>query len=366
VITNLTLSNFKCFLSQAIPLGNLTLLTGLNGMGKSSVIQALLLLRQTFLHGMLGRGLSLSGELAQIGTAADALCENAENESISFGIESSGSESLWTFDYPRAESNFLNLVSGPQVNDILGLFSDDFHYLQAERLGPRLAYPISDYVVRQHKQMGTKGEFALQYLAEFGKHVVPELRRHSSAVSDTLQDQVEAWAGEVSPGVRFKLDAHPGMDLIHAYIGFAGNKILSKDFRPTNSGFGIMYALPILIALLDTSVDGIVILENPEAHLHPRGQLKIGELMARAASTGTQVIVESHSDHVLNGVRLAVKDEIISPESIKIHYFSRAIEQSKANTIVSSPTIDADGRLDQWPDGFFDEMDKALERLLAP
>ena len=109
-----------------------------------------------------------------------------------------------------------------------------------------------------------------------------------------------------------------------------------------------------------------MLIENPEAHLHPKGQFMMGELIARAASAGIQVIVETHSDHVLNGIRVAVHDKVINPDSLKIHFFSRLEEAGRMKSKVESPVIDKNGRLDQWPEGFFDEWDKSLERLLDP
>ena len=138
----------------------------------------------------------------------------------------------------------------------------------------------------------------------------------------------------------------------------------SSDYRSNNVGFGITYTLPILLALLASEEDTLVLLENPEAHLHPKGQFKLGELMVRAASCGIQVIVESHSDHVLNGIRVAVrnmnetnKDET---DKVKLFYLSRSTETPKVDT----PTIDKHGRIDDWPEGFFDEYEKSLLELI--
>jgi predicted ATPase len=106
-------------------------------------------------------------------------------------------------------------------------------------------------------------------------------------------------------------------------------------------------------------------IENPEAHLHPEGQVRIGELMALAASCGIQVVVESHSDHLLNGIRLAVYNQKIAPDKVMLHYFERK-EINQGKTTVVSPKIDQNGRIDRWPDGFFDVWDKCLETLLTP
>ena len=106
----------------------------------------------------------------------------------------------------------------------------------------------------------------------------------------------------------------------------------------------------------------LCLIENPEAHLHPRGQTRLAELAVRASLAGVQVIAETHSDHFIDGVRIAVRDGLIKPDDVAIHYFERA----RGKTVVSSPQVDADGRLSSWPVGFFDQHEENLARLLAP
>jgi predicted ATPase len=122
--------------------------------------------------------------------------------------------------------------------------------------------------------------------------------------------------------------------------------------------------LPILVAILSSKPGSLVLLENPEAHLHPRGQALMGELFARAAAAGIQIVLESHSDHVLNGIRVAVRQERVAPEQVTIHFFGRN-EETGEHTIMS-PQIDRDGRITEWPEHFFDEYEKSLEALLIP
>ncbi len=88
----------------------------------------------------------------------------------------------------------------------------------------------------------------------------------------------------------------------------------------------------------------------------------MGELLAPVAFGGVQVIVETHSDHLLNGVRLAVHREMLQPEDIALHYFQR--DPTSGSTIVS-PKLDKNGRINEWPDGFFDEWEKNLTELLV-
>jgi predicted ATPase len=186
------------------------------------------------------------------------------------------------------------------------------------------------------------------------------------AVSPQLKHQVEAWLGEISPGTRIYTVPHVNLDLVNLEYAFASSLGETNHFRATNVGFGITYTLPILVAILSSAPGTLILLENPEAHLHPRGQTKMGELFALAAASGLQILVETHSDHLLNGVRLAVHSGQIPPNKVVLHYFTRGGDAAKVGTTIKSPKIDRAGRLDFWPQGFFDESEKILRKLLAP
>ena len=105
----------------------------------------------------------------------------------------------------------------------------------------------------------------------------------------------------------------------------------------------------------------MLIVENPEAHLHPAGQSRVGEFLALVAAAGVQVVLETHSDHVLNGVRKSVRRKIIGNNDVHIHFFARGSELG--SNIVTKPQISVDGGIDTWPEGFFDQFERDLEEL---
>jgi predicted ATPase len=379
MITSLQLLNFKPFAKQLLEFNKLTLFSGLNSTGKSSVIQSFLLLRQSYQQGLLpGKGLALNGDLVKVGTARDALFEGAKEDFIGFDIFwENNSEGIWCFRYNQ-EVDVLNILMEQVTPEVYNynLFGNNFHYLQAERIGPRPFNEMSDYQVRQLGQLGIKGEYAAHFLAINGRKVIPNsslshpevklktLRKEvqSTAKLMDLIDQVEAWMGEISPGTRLKIDAKSDVDLMSFQYSYGD----SNPYRATNVGFGISYILPIIVAALASTPGTIILIENPEAHLHPKGQVKMGQLLALAASGGVQVVIETHSDHVLNGIRLAVHGGNIDPKDVRLHYFQRQNKEGQAVTEVISPKIDRNGRIDRWPDGFFDEWDNSLEILLEP
>ncbi|GAB4303522.1 MAG: DUF3696 domain-containing protein [Oscillatoriaceae cyanobacterium] len=363
MINSIQLQNFKCFENQLISLKPLTLLSGLNNTGKSSLLQSLLLLRQSYHQGLLpNQGLALNGDLVQIGLAQDALYKKNRENFISFDINwRNGHKSKWIF-HVNLMADVLDIAQEITTAEIYqsNLFADNFHYLNAERLGPRTYIEISDFQFRKHRQLGTRGEYTAQFLSLYRDEYIshPKLQ-HPQADSLKIPVQVEAWMGEVSPGTRLEIQSLPSLDLVSLQYSYGS----SNPDRATNVGFGISYTLPIIVAVLGSAPGTLILIENPEAHLHPRGQAKMGELLALAASCGMQVIIETHSDHVLNGIRLAVHGGKLAPQDVQLHFFSKQYQQA---TEVVSPRIDRNGRIDQWPDGFFDEWDKSLEVLLEP
>lgn len=365
MIRAVVLGNFKCFAEQRIPLGALTLLTGQNGMGKSSVMQSLLLLRQSAREGLLpNKGLLLNGELVRLGTAQDVLHESAQTEEVRLALEFEGRTTGWAFSASHRRDDVLPIAGVAPAPPDEPLFDRRCHYLAAERIGPREVYESSDYQVEQRGEMQPDGAYAVAFLdARASQTVEPALVKDPD-VGPTLLAQVTAWLGEVSPGVRLTTALHPEVNRATLSVSFTAGRAVSRRLRPTAVGFGLSYLLPVLVALLASKPGGLVLLENPEAHLHPRGQMAMGELLARAASAGVQVVVETHSDHVLNGVRLAVKQGTLAASSAAFHYFSRHEEGDRIVHRVTSPRIDVEGRIDAWPEGFFDQWELALEKLL--
>jgi predicted ATPase len=371
MIDRVRLINFKCFKDENINFTNLNLLAGLNSMGKSTLIQALLLLKQSYDMGLLQENgtLALNGELVQIGNSKDLLYQYFEGDkNVCIELTLSDSKSFNCGWKVLENIDILEPVEKIEIDKEIFksvLFGNKFHYLNAERLGPRMYYDVSTYKVRNRNQIGVQGEFAINYLDEHGKQKIPikELQ-HQEFDGNTLYEQVNAWLSEIRPGTRITCQSNIDVNLAFARFQFASGREMSDHFTPINVGFGLSYILPLLVVILSSSPGTLLIIENPEAHLHPKGQAQIGKLLALAAANGLQIIVETHSDHVLNGVRVAVKDGLIVPEKVNLLFFTGAVIQDKFEHYTLTPKIDKDGRIDIWPDGFFDEWDKQLIKLI--
>lgn len=374
-LKSIELARFKCFASQRIALSPATILTGLNGMGKSSVIQALLLLRQSARAGLLRApdvsggqaGLLLNGELTRLGTAADVLYEGAAEDTLAIQIDAdTGTSAAWHFRAP-VNADLLPWIDGPALPPSLPIFGSHCYYLGAERVGPRPFHALSASQT-ERDELGADGALAVAFLDAYGERPVLGPLQHAASPSSLLLRQVTAWMGEISPGVQIEISPNLDLSLARLSFSFVTGHARSRALRPTSVGFGLSYTLPVVVALLAAPAGSLLLIENPEAHLHPRGQMAMGDLIIRAAAAGVQVIVETHSDHVLNGIRVAVKEGRGAPEQVGFHYFQRITETrddvERIVHVVDSPRIDADGRLDAWPPGFFDQYDLALEKLL--
>lgn len=366
MIDNLKLKNFKCFENLELELSNLNVFCGINSMGKSTVIQALLLLHQAYGQNVLMDGIYLNGKEISIGSGRDLLYEDAQDNIIGISLESGSKKLNWHYHY-ESEADFLKADKEDAKQEFLlkdwNLFSSDFTYIAADRLGPQTSYMKSYYEVHNNNWLGIQGEYAVHYLQDHrddrvtNKNLLADGER-----KDSLLTVVESWMGEITPGLTFSIEDYGHANQVGLMV-HQKSTMASSYYTAQNVGFGISYVLPIVLALVKAQNDTLVIIENPEAHLHPKAQRKMGELIAKAAQSGAQIIVETHSDHVLNGVRLSAKWGEIDCSKVNMYYFTRDYDSKKIIPMVENPILRPDGRLSYWPDGFFDEWDKAIDEL---
>lgn len=208
-------------------------------------------------------------------------------------------------------------------------------------------------------------EQQLHYLKLFG----PEKVKNSYALfeggdeNDSLQNQTRLWMSVIAPGVLPRVSVNKELRTAELRYEFVEGNNKTNPYKSVNVGFGITYVLPIIVAILSAEAGDLILLENPEAHIHPAGQRMLGELIAVAGAGGVQIIVETHSDHVINGIRLAVKNGKVKKEHTQIFFFYKDVQDGYEHKVVC-PQIEEDGRIDFWPEGFLDEWDHALMELL--
>ncbi|MEH0422825.1 AAA family ATPase [Streptomyces sp. B21-083] len=378
MLESLTLTNFKAFASQELRLAPFTLLTGLNSSGKSSVLQSLALLRQSYESGDLAligdrdAGLLLNDELVQLGTGQDVRHESYDDTGphISLAVQGDGAAAQWTALYER-EADHLKLLQDDDGENTYAsvepasllptLFGAGFQYLKADRVSPQVSYPRSHHAVTTRGFLGPHGEHTVNYLrihqdepVVSGSLILPNVS------STSLLGQTQAWMQKLCPGVNLKAEDIARTDTVRLSYSFGSGAFASNSYRPTNVGFGLTYALPIVVACLSAKPGTLILLENPEAHLHPQGQTWMAYLASAAAASGAQIVMETHSDHVLNGLRISVKNQQIRATDTSVHFFRRKEQTSE----VLTPVMGVDGMLSDWPRGFFDEWENSLDQLL--
>ena len=358
MIEEVGVRNFKRFVQLSVRLAPLTVLTGLNGSGKSTLLQSLLLVRQ-LAERPSGTVVELNGiDGLLLGEALDVLNFDAADAAIEITMLTAAS-GRQTFRFPVSDGRSLNLTVadlGQTVPVELQGTGADFTYLSAERLGPRDVFPVSGVEITE-VGVGEQGQFMAQVLAQHENDQVPEALRHPSTEQDgviTVRAQVEKWASDIIRPLQLTANWPAGLSV--SVIRFQEPGLLSEGIRPPNMGFGVSYALPILVAGLLAKPGTLFVVENPEAHLHPAGQSRMGRFLGRIAGGGVQVIVETHSDHVVNGIRLAaVEDLTIATDAIVVHFFG----DGDPVTIEMTEK----GGLTEWPPGFFDQLEDDLGRL---
>jgi predicted ATPase len=382
MITNIHIENFKSIKFANVPIRPLTVLMGLNSSGKSSFLQVFLLISQSsFYQGQI----DLAGYLIDVGKMRDIFYEFEKRQSsLAFGIDFNNLDEknslLVKFNY-KSDAQSLRSVEllineaivteetfyRSRLNNLEfeGILNKNIQYLEAERFGPKDIYDSSYSLVSERKQVGKKGEYAVHYLTVHGNEQVKnEKLYHPDAKSNTLLHQVDAWLSTISPGVRLNVTEFPGSDKIILNYQYETNTHYTGLRKPKNVGFGISYTLPIIVAILAAPAHRLLIIENPEAHIHPKGQAELGKLMALAAESGLQLIVETHSDHIVNGVRVAVKKGDIDRKNTVIHHFERINKEDEQYSEITPIYIDNNGSLSDYPKGFLDQWGNLVSQLI--
>lgn len=372
MIRHLYLRNFKCFEELSLTLGDLTLITGANGAGKSTIIQALLLLRQTNDDKVvdLHSHVKINGDLIDLNDADSMRYALSDSGDIDIRLTNESGERLEvTVKDALTTDKVASCVVSDNLDEALrswSLFDGDFVYLYADRTPPSASYAWG-------VESGTDSRLGDKRGSRSAFRFYDSMRKNESVAVESLcllkDDKsvfanVSAWIGEIM-GSPIKVSAD-SISTDQVRLSFSrGMQGGVMELSPLNVAFGNSYIFPIVLAVLTAPSGSLILIENPEAHLHPAAQFRMGLFLARAARSGVQVIIETHSDHLLNGVRVMAKREGLTNDcSVEIHYIYQD-EESPELHYDERVVLEEYGSLDHWPAGFFDEWELALREINA-
>lgn len=342
----LILSNFKCFVNSEIEFKPLTILTGINASGKSSIIQALLI--YNYAAGREEKALVDVNEVLgiDVGSPRNLVSQNAQDlENADFRIRVDDG----IIDFRVDKENGLNVYA----EKISGAERGQIWYLNAERIGPRMNYRAGGE--DRMKQDGSNAVYLMELADAMDMHVPQELM--ADDLLPRFSYQVECWMSLIMGNMQLstRVDADKAMaELV------IENDLVHNPVIPTLTGFGISYELSVVVAglWLAAKGSGALIVENPEAHLHPSAQSAVGKFLALLASTGIQVIIETHSEHIIDGA-IVQSYKLGNIEQFLVNYLMQENYQMKIKQL----TVQEDGELTDWPEGFFDQKQRDLREL---
>lgn len=364
----ITIENFKCFSEKTqIKLGKINVCLGSNSVGKSSVIQSCILLRQVYEQARMFQNTQVKNYNIQLNDVYGLQLGDSEH------IKSSKDKEDICLQIDEFEYKFVSISGSPmemevenkydisKLSENQGLFSDDFYYLNAERIGPRNFQTINSKTINN---CGVYGENTVHLLNVLGINRINDekcFNLDENKRVNTLNKQVEYWMDYIIPGIEISTD--DVTDLRISKMSLRQPALDTGFLSPYNFGFGIAYVLPIIVTGLIAKKGSVFLVENPEAHLHPKGQSHIGYFLAMMALSGVQIIVETHSEHVLNGIRIAALKNGMSAEDISINFFAINKDGEEPQHEVKHISLNERMDLEVWPEGFLDQEEEDLRML---
>lgn len=373
MLTQITLERFKCFNHLYMPLKPLTLIAGVNGAGKSSVIQALLMLVQSCKDKDYDwrNNVVINGDLTDLDNARFLIYNGAEADkgTVDITVENDDEQQISFVVTPKQTDRVAPCVTEGNLEEAKekwSLFADSMVYLYADRDRPRGKYfaKTSRLDSRLGDITANNAAFLLAREINNNKSIALEGLKRPEVKDASVLRNVSAWISYIM-GEAVEVTAKETEKDKEARFEYT---ITNKDgegqvLSPLNMPFGHSYILPIVLAVLTAPKDSLIMIENPESHLHPSAQTRMGEFLSRAANEGIQIIIETHSDHLMNGIRIACRNKLITQEKIEMDLIGREMADSKEHTRFHVKLND-DGTVASWIPGFFDEWEEALKAFI--
>jgi predicted ATPase len=342
MLKTIKIQDFKCFKDVSIDLGKITLFSGTNSSGKSTAIQAILLVDNASKN----PNSQLNSDWLNLGTFEES--RNFITRASTFSIEvisNTGDTVSFSFS-ENSDTGFPDSSMVPLLRKI--------YYLSAHRVGPKNSYSKN---FNSANIIGEKGEFLIDLLNKNKTFNVGKGRIIDNS-SYTLEFQVNYWLKRITQ-VKLEVEDLGISNLVAANYTYNDNV---KKVRPYHIGAGISYLIGLIILGLYLEKDSVLIIENPEIHLHPKAQSDLADFLCFIAEAGVQVIIESHSDHIFNGIRKSIFRKTISTKDVKIQFFKMNENNLSENHLIR---ISENGKILDYQAGLFDQFDNDLDELLS-
>ena len=353
MLEKLYINGFKCFDTIEIALQRINLFSGTNSSGKSTAIQAFLLLCN---NAVKNSSSPLNGMWLRLGTFDE--CRNNLINARAFTVGTVIGNEVFRVEFCSTDDDQNDVTvsftnESDTIQNLLSFEKHHVYYLPANRIGPKDSYQKNFDRVNF---LGDKAEFIIDFLYKNRKKEVAPLLIADTA-SVTLEHQVNYWLWKLFGVNNTVRDL--GLSNSLSVEFWLGN---GKHVRPYHMGSGVSFAIGVLISCLSANPDDIVVIENPEIHLHPKAQSDLTEFLCFAANAGIQIILETHSDHVFNGIRKSIVKKDITNTDGAVHFFQLDENALSKNTVID---INEHGRIMTHPKGLFDQFDDDLDKILG-
>ena len=281
MVRNIEISGFKCFEYVELEFANFTLLAGQNSKGKTSVIQSIFAMLQT------GKN-PFRGEYMNIGNVTELENAIVGSREIRFSMNIEDKGQMFHSSKVITKKNVSQTGEIDLKNKIKVI------YCSADRIGVKDTY---DKYLEENIIIGKNCEYVFHYLAEHGEDQMSKEEDYIYDIDSqlTFAGQVNYWLQRII-GYRIKAREIDKTEFVQVLYQ---NKTTNFEMRPKNVGTGVTYIAELIIAALACKKGDLLIIENPEIHLHPSGQAELVHFLAFLAQCGVQIIVETHSDHIM-------------------------------------------------------------------
>lgn len=292
----------------------------------------------------------LNGPMVSIGSYREARNYNIANSNVK--IEVSGQQEMIGFECDEDSFQLIGNVNCSLAQE-LNMNSGRIHYLSCNRIGSQDIFYKNMSTI---KGVGVNGEYAIDFLCQHKDEPVDkEMIQYKETY--TLLAQVNYWLKYII-GATIQPEEIVGTDVVKAGYGLVDGRYS----RPRNVGSGISYLISIIIACLGSKKGDILLIENPEIHLHPLSQSKVCEFLYFISAAGRQLFVETHSDHIFNAVRVGIATGSMKKEDIVINFLKLGSDNCTRNYVID---IGKNGKIENPMPKLFDQFEMDYNKMLG-